>query len=110
MPLGPPAALYVGMIPRAALFLVDIDANEGFGVRAMNLAQAVLEYDAITFAKTAGHVVISCGLLLDMHVHVACPLTESLPNWHGVHAVLPFTGLNVPVVHAVHGTSPPAPV
>jgi hypothetical protein len=98
------------MVPIAALFLVDIDANEGFGVRAKNLAQAVLEYDAMTFTTTAGHVVISCGLLLDIHVHAACPLTESLPNSHGVHAPLPFTALNEPAAHAVHGTSPPGPV
>jgi len=30
----------------AALLLVDTDANDGIGVRAMNLAQAVLEYCA----------------------------------------------------------------
>ena len=48
LPLGPPAALYVGTVPTAALFRVDIDANEGFGVSAMNLAHAVLEYDATT--------------------------------------------------------------
>jgi hypothetical protein len=48
LPFGPPVALYVGTVPTAALFLVDIDANEGFGVSAMNLAQAVLEYDATT--------------------------------------------------------------
>jgi hypothetical protein len=42
-PFGPPAALYVGSVPTAALFLVDIDANEGFGVSAMNRAQAVVE-------------------------------------------------------------------
>ena len=102
--------MYVGMVPTAALFLVEIDANEGFGVRAMNLAQAVLEYDAMTFTTTAVHVVIGCRLLLDMHVHAACPLTESLPNAHGMHAALPFTGLNVPAAHVVHVTSPPAPV
>ena len=43
LPFGPPAALYVGTAPIAALFLVDIDANEGLGVRAMNLTQAVVE-------------------------------------------------------------------
>jgi hypothetical protein len=51
------------MVPTAALFLVEIDANEGLGVRAMNLAQAVVEYDAITFTDPAIHVVIFCGLL-----------------------------------------------
>jgi hypothetical protein len=39
----------MGIVPTAALFLVDIDANEGFGVRAMNLEHAVVEYDAMTF-------------------------------------------------------------
>ena len=42
-PLGPPRALYVGSVPTAALFRVDIDANAGFGVSAMNRAQAVVE-------------------------------------------------------------------
>jgi hypothetical protein len=41
--------LYVGTVPTAALFLVDIDANEGFGVSAMNRAQAVVEYAATKF-------------------------------------------------------------
>jgi hypothetical protein len=48
-PPGPPVALYVGTVPTAASPRVDIDANEGFGVSAMNRAQAVLEYDATTF-------------------------------------------------------------
>jgi len=48
-PNGPPVGLYVGSVPMAALFLVDIDANEGFGVSAMNRAQAVLECTATTF-------------------------------------------------------------
>jgi hypothetical protein len=43
LPFGPPVALYVGSVPTAALFLVDIDANAGFGVSAMNRAQAVVE-------------------------------------------------------------------
>ena len=45
-----------------------------------------------------------------MQVHTACPLAESLPNGHAVHAALPFTVLNVPAAHAVHVTSPPGPV
>ena len=52
LPLGPPRALYVGTVPTAALFLVDTDANEGLGVRAMNLAQAVLEYGEMKFPPT----------------------------------------------------------
>jgi hypothetical protein len=35
--------LYVGSVPTPALFLVEIDANAGFGVSAMNRAQAVVE-------------------------------------------------------------------
>ena len=38
--------MYVGKMtdPTPALFLVDTDANDGFGVIAINLAQAVDEY------------------------------------------------------------------
>jgi hypothetical protein len=43
LPFGPPVGLYVGSVPTPALFLVDIDANAGFGVSAMNRAQAVDE-------------------------------------------------------------------
>jgi len=43
LPFGPPVGLYVGNVPTAALFLVDIDANAGFGVSAMKRAQAVDE-------------------------------------------------------------------
>jgi hypothetical protein len=43
LPFGPPVALYVGTVPMAASPRVDIDANEGFGVSAMNLEQAVVE-------------------------------------------------------------------
>jgi hypothetical protein len=42
-PLGPPAALYVGSVPMATSPRVEIDANEGFGVSAMNREQAVVE-------------------------------------------------------------------
>ena len=63
LPFGPPAALYVGTVPIAALFLVEIDANEGLGVREMNLAQAVVEYEAMTFTAPVAHVRF-CGLLL----------------------------------------------
>jgi len=49
LPLGPPVVLYVGSVPTAASPRVDIDANEGFGVSAMNRAQAVVEYAATTF-------------------------------------------------------------
>jgi hypothetical protein len=42
-PNGPPVALYVGSVPTATSPRVDIDANEGFGVSAMNRAQAVVE-------------------------------------------------------------------
>jgi hypothetical protein len=61
LPFGPPAALYVGTVPIAALFLVDIDAKEGLCVRAMNRTHAVVEYATITFVLV--HVVSICGLL-----------------------------------------------
>ena len=48
--------------PTAALVRVDIDANEGLGVRAMNLPQTVVEYDAMTFEVV--QIVPFCGLLL----------------------------------------------
>jgi hypothetical protein len=44
-----------------------------------------------------------------VHVHAACPLTESLPNAHGVHALLPFEALNLPAAQATHGP-PSGPV
>jgi len=71
LPLGPPVGLYVGTVPTAALFLVDIDVNEGFDVRAMNLAQAVVEYDATTLETPkyvpAGH----CALAREMHTNTS---------------------------------------
>jgi hypothetical protein len=70
------------MVPIAALFLVDIDANEGFGVRAMNLAQAVLEYDAMTFC-ILGHVGILLGL--QQSCTVAVPGSAKNPAGHAVH-------------------------
>lgn len=47
--MGPPVGLYVGKVPTAGLRRVDTDANDGFGVRAMNLAQAVTEYGDMKF-------------------------------------------------------------
>jgi hypothetical protein len=44
-----------------------------------------------------------------VHVHTDCPLTESLPNAHGVHALLPFKDLNLPDSQGKHGP-PSGPV
>jgi hypothetical protein len=44
-----------------------------------------------------------------VHVHAACPLTESLPNAHAVHTPLPFTVLNFPASQGKHGP-PSGPV
>ena len=74
LPFGPPRALYVGTFPTAAFVRVDIDANEGLVVRAMNLAQAVAECDDMTFTvhvpsnlhpctTSVVHCVFFCGLL-----------------------------------------------
>ncbi len=49
LPYGPPVALYVGRIPTPGLRRVDTDANDGVGIRAMNLAQAVVEYGDMKF-------------------------------------------------------------
>jgi len=49
LPYGPPVGLYVGRIPTPARRRVDTDATEGWGVRAMNLAQAVVEYGDMKF-------------------------------------------------------------
>ena len=78
LPLGPPRALYVGTVPTAALFRVDIDANEGFGVSAMNLAHAVLEYDATTF-ETPEYA--PAAQLLHAAAEVA-PGAENVPAGH----------------------------
>jgi hypothetical protein len=45
LPLGPPTALYVGLLadPTAALMRVDTEAKEGLVVRAKNLAHPVVE-------------------------------------------------------------------
>jgi hypothetical protein len=103
LPFGPPAALYVGTVPIAALFLVDIDANEGFGVRAMNLAQAVVEYDAMKFVKPDIQFVIFCGLLFSpqQSCTVVVPGSAWKPAGQAVHEVaLAFE--NVSAGHVLH--------
>ena len=121
LPIGPPAALYVGTVPKAALFLVDIEENEGLGVRAMNLAQAVVEYDAMTFVKPDVQFVIFCGLLFSPQQSSSAVVPESArkPAGHSVqteaalaayvfaghtlHAALPEMLLAAPAAHATHG-------
>ena len=88
LPLGPPRALYVGKVPTAALFRVDIDANEGFGVSAMNLAHAVPEYDATTF-ETPEYAPA-------LHTHAAAevaPGAEVVPAGHTRQSDVRFTQL-----------------
>jgi hypothetical protein len=91
------------MVPTAALFLVDIDANEGFGVRAMNLAQAVVEYDAIPFTKTFIHVVTFCGLLLSpqQSTDVFVPDSALNPAGHAVQTDAALSFENVSTGHVV---------
>ena len=87
-PLGPPVALYVGTVPMAALFRVDIDANDGLGVNAMNLAQAVLEYDATTF-ETPEYVPA-------LHTQAAAevaPGADNVPAGHARQSDVRFTQL-----------------
>jgi hypothetical protein len=44
-----------------------------------------------------------------VHVQKLRPGNESLPNAHGVHALLPFKALNLPAAQATHGP-PSGPV
>ncbi len=96
LPFGLPAALYVGMVPTTALVLVDIDANEGLGVRAMNLAQAVVEYEAMTFTTPVAHVIF-CSLLFraQQSVEFTVPTSDSYPAGHGVQNAAPLAFANV---------------
>ncbi len=104
LPFGPPAALYVGMVPTAALFLVEIDANEGLGVRAINLVQAVVEYEAMTFTAPVVHVGF-CGRLLfpQQSCDSTVPERDLYPIGHELQdeAVVIFE--NVSAAHARHG-------
>jgi hypothetical protein len=85
--------LYVGTVPTAALVLVDIDANEGLGVRAMNLTHTSVEYDA----TAPVHVVIFCGLLFraQQSVEFAVPTSDLYPAGHCVHTGAPLAFANV---------------
>jgi hypothetical protein len=103
LPFGPPAAIYVGIVPTAALSRVDIDANEGLRIRAMNLAQAVVEYEATTFNPATVHVVIFCGLLFDpqQSADVVVPASDLNPGGHCVQADA-FAFENVSAAHVEH--------
>ncbi len=111
LPFGPPTALYVGIVPTAALLRVDIDVNEGLGVSAINLSLTVVGYGKMTF----------CGLLLSPQqssttvvpdsamnptgqlVHVKATLPAYVFAGHTLHAAGPEAFLNVPAAHATHG-------
>jgi hypothetical protein len=95
LPFGPPAALYVGMIPTAALLRVDTDAKEGLGVRAMNLTHTAVEYGATHPPEV--HVVMFCGLLFSAQqsVEFTVPASDLYPAGHCVHRGDPLTFANV---------------
>jgi len=91
------------MVPIAALLRVDIDANEGFGVRAMNLAQAVAEYEPITFTVAVVHVIF-CGLLFSpqQSVEFTVPTSDLYPTGHCVHSATPLAFANVSAAQDKH--------
>ena len=95
LPFGPPAALYVGMVPRAALLRVDTDANEGLGVRAMNLTHTAVEYGATNPPEV--HVVMFCGLLFSAQqsVEFTVPTSDLYPAGHCVQNAAPLAFANV---------------
>ena len=99
LPFGPPAALYVGMVPTAALFLVEIDAKEGLGVRAMNLTHTAVEYGATHPPEV--HVVMFCGLLLSAQqsVEFTVPTSDLYPAAHCEHRGDPLAFANVSGAH-----------
>jgi hypothetical protein len=92
------------MVPTAALLRVDIDANEGLGVRAMNLAQAVAEYEAMTFTAAAVHVIF-CGLLFSAQqsVEFTVPTSDLYPTGHALQEDAVETFENVSASHSRHG-------
>jgi hypothetical protein len=83
------------MVPTAALFLVEIEANEGLGVRAMNLTHTAVEYGATHPPEV--HVVMFCGLLFraQQSVEFAVPASDLYPAGHCVHRGDPLTFANV---------------
>ena len=88
--------MYVGKVPTAAFRRVDIDANEGLGVREMNLAQAVVEYEAMTFTAPVAHMRF-CGLLFSAQqsVEFTVPTSDLYPAGHCVHRGAPLAFENV---------------
>ena len=92
------------MVPTTALLRVDIEANEGLGVRAMNLAQAVVEYEAMTFTAPVVHVGF-CGRLLfpQQSCNSTVPERDLYPIGHELQdeAVVIFE--NVSAAHGRHG-------
>jgi hypothetical protein len=57
----------------------------------------------VTYVASLGAHTLPFPKNLSVQLHAACPLTESLPNAHGVHAALPFETLNVPAAQGTHG-------
>jgi hypothetical protein len=83
------------MVPTAALFLVEIEANEGLGVRAMNLTHTAVEYGATHPPEV--HVVMFCGLLFSAQqsVEFAVPTSDLYPAGHCVQNAAPLAFANV---------------
>jgi hypothetical protein len=88
------------MVPIAAFVRVDIDANEGLGVSAMNLSLTVVEY---------GRIVIS-GLLLSAQqsIELVVPGSALNPAGHAVHTDAALVFENVSAGHTPHAAGPEA--
>jgi hypothetical protein len=98
------------MVPTPALLRVDIDANEGLGVRAINLAHAVVEYEAIKFTSTVlqtavVHSMTLFGLLFQ--AQQSCdsivPERDLYPTGHVLHDRAAVAFENVSAAHERHG-------
>jgi hypothetical protein len=104
--------LYVGRVldPTEAFFRVETEANEGFGVRAINLAHAVVEYEAIKFTSTVlqtavVHSMILFGLLFS--AQQSCdsivPERDLYPAGHKLQDDAAVAFENVSAAHERHG-------
>jgi hypothetical protein len=79
------------------LFIVDIDANEGFCIiSAMNRSHAVSEYGPIKFPPV--YPALQVQALDAVQALHDCPVFTG----HAVHGADPVVVLNVPAAHAVH--------
>jgi len=98
------------------LLRVDIDANEGLEVRAMNLTHAVLEYDTMRFVlvpvipvlqtppEPEVHVVMFCGLLFSpqQSCTAVVPGSDLNPAGQVWHPIDPVAFWNVSGGHVKH--------